>query len=254
VIGSIEALRSIRPLPELREIDRALGRPYLPSAGLYNSEAWSRRLELPWIVDRIGPPRGLWILDVGSGTSALPVYLARQGARVVSVDPSPPEPRGAADPSRFRAALPHLPFSDRAFDVVCCVSVLEHLAVPLEKSVAEFLRLARRRLLLTFDLALSPFAKLGLSRVELRALETFAGVRAQWPAKPLQATPAERSLTGRGVTVCLVALDVDGEGSSPPRLSGLGRATVRIQRAAQRGLRAASSARGLIASGSARDG
>ena len=44
--------------------------------------------------------------------------------------------------------LPRLPFSDRAFDVVLCSEVLEHLVRPVE-SIAELLRITNKVLLLT---------------------------------------------------------------------------------------------------------
>lgn len=232
-IGSHASLQAIPPVSELLSIDREIGHPYFRRAGIFNSQAWSRRLELPWVVSRVERPEGLSILDVGSGISSLPTYMHRHGARVVSAEPRPPSEIASAPYTRIRAALPSLPFRDKSFDIVLCVSVLEHLSSPLSEVFAELARVARSRVLMTFDLAFGPLAKVGLSRIELRALEKMAGVAATFPPDLLRPTTEERLFTGPHVGVCLLAVDV---GSATPRVS-LGfaeRAFIRVHRTLQK--------------------
>lgn len=233
-IGREADLRAVRSIPELRDIDREIGEPYIRSPPIFNSEAWSRRLELPWVVGKIGPPHGKAILDVGSGASALPIYLARQGATVVSVDPSPPSRRRGSETHRVQAALPRLPFRDRSFDVVTCVSVLEHLPLDLGASVGELCRVARHRVILTFDVALGPLAWLGLGRSEVEALADAVGVQFTLPPDPLTPGAIERSVCGPQVSVGLACMDRAVGGWPSVSMGAAGKALVRLHRAVQR--------------------
>ena len=87
--------------------------------------------------------RGLRVLDIGTGRSTLPCWMIAQGASVVSFEfPEPVEERGRGTLARLndawlgrhRRRLRHvagdmlqLPFAAGAFDVVTCLSVIEHL-------------------------------------------------------------------------------------------------------------------------------
>jgi len=86
---------------------------------------------------------GARVLECGCGTGAQTVHLAANspGARIVSVDVSPPSVEQAE--ARIRAAgcgnvafqvadLFHLPFPDDSFDHVFVCFVLEHLSEPAE--------------------------------------------------------------------------------------------------------------------------
>ncbi len=232
-IASLAGLARVRPEPELLAIDREIGRPYRRDPLVYNSQAWSRRLELPWAVEQLGQVRGLRILDVGSGASALPVLLARRGAHVTSVDPIPRRSGPWANPALVKSALPRLPFLDEAFDAVVCISVLEHLDLSLAACLHEFFRLARRRVVLTFDLALGHFSFVGLSKLELRALGRMVDQRATLPPDPLVPTGWERAGLGHQLGVALLSMTRVAGPWPELRLSPLERPIVRLHRLSQ---------------------
>ncbi len=206
-IGSNTALGAIKAIPELLAIDKEIDRPYQLNPTIYNSMAWSRRLELPWVIGQMGPFEGLSILDVGSGVSPLPIYLSRKQAKVVSVDMDIERglPVGCAD--RVRAALPHLPFRDDSFDVVSCISVFEHVNVGIPECFAELCRVARKQVILTFDIALSPFAPYGLSAVELKAFAKMLGIRLAFPRDILTPTVSEHGKFAGQIGLCMLRVD-----------------------------------------------
>jgi predicted SAM-dependent methyltransferase len=92
---------------------------------------------------RVQDPQRRWsVLDVGSGASGIAPFLP--GWRPMSMDRFRQE--GAESGARFcQASATQLPFRDRAWDVVTCIDVLEHLA-PEDRTLAiqEALRVARR--------------------------------------------------------------------------------------------------------------
>jgi SAM-dependent methyltransferase len=59
---------------------------------------WHYLLDLTWILSLLGDADGLQVMDAGAGTGILQWYLAREGARVISVD----RLSRAALPLRFR--------------------------------------------------------------------------------------------------------------------------------------------------------
>ncbi len=232
-IASVASLANVPPEPELLAIDREIGLPYRRDPIVYNSQAWSRRLELPWAVQQLGPVDGLRILDVGSGASALPVLLARRGARVTSVDPVPRRTGPWTNPALVKAGLPRLPFRDEAFDAVVCISVLEHLDLSLAACLREFFRLARRRVVLTFDLALGPLSFVGLSTWELRALARMVGPPVRLPPDPLVPTGGERAGLGHQLGVALLSMTRESGRWPELRLPPLARPLVRLHRLSQ---------------------
>jgi len=87
--------------------------------------------------------RGLRVLDIGTGRSTLPCWMTAQGASVATFEfPQPVESTDGGALARFNQALVRryrprlgqvagdmleLPFRSQAFDVVTCLSVIEHL-------------------------------------------------------------------------------------------------------------------------------
>ncbi len=93
------------------------------------AEHWwfhGRRVILERLLDGLGLPPGARILDAGCGTGANTPVLSRYGA-VIGVDLAPAALAGERDHAPIRARFHHLPFSDRAFDLVAALDVLEHL-------------------------------------------------------------------------------------------------------------------------------
>jgi ubiquinone/menaquinone biosynthesis C-methylase UbiE len=93
------------------------------------------------------------VLDVGCGTGALTVALARRGMDVVAVDHSPYMLEVAERKARELGVLERisfvrgdatmLPFSDEAFDAVTCQRMLHHLMPTPDDVVIEIVRVTR---------------------------------------------------------------------------------------------------------------
>ncbi|HYO07953.1 MAG TPA: class I SAM-dependent methyltransferase [Tepidisphaeraceae bacterium] len=133
---------------------------------------WSRRWEYPFVMQRLvqfaeragdGPFR---VLDAGSGVTYFPYYLRHEVPRseVTCFDSnSTYHPMFAAvnqtlGETRVKFVegwLQKLPFDDKSFDAVCCISVLEHTS-NYGEILDEFARVLRPGglLVLTFDLSL----------------------------------------------------------------------------------------------------
>jgi SAM-dependent methyltransferase len=89
-------------------------------------------LEEQLILELVGPPAGLRILDVGCGDAVLAVSLAQRGALVTGVDAEPgmlaagrarAEASGIA-PQLVQGDIRALPFADSSFDIVLAVTIL----------------------------------------------------------------------------------------------------------------------------------
>jgi 2-polyprenyl-3-methyl-5-hydroxy-6-metoxy-1,4-benzoquinol methylase len=91
---------------------------------------------LQFAIGRMGPLAGARILEVGSGTGALSVYLALNGARVTGIDVSEEtvalatrraEANGVADRVEFRAVpIERLDDPDGTYDAIIGNQVLHH--------------------------------------------------------------------------------------------------------------------------------
>jgi O-antigen chain-terminating methyltransferase len=129
--GEVSHARLIRELVESREFERlellddglALARRHRGERPReLRAPAWSdeRAIEIPWVLARYaGEAR---VLDIGTAF-AEPLYvdgLQQLGAReLVTVD--------LAEPATVLADVRDLPFEDDRFDVIFCVSTLEHV-------------------------------------------------------------------------------------------------------------------------------
>jgi 2-polyprenyl-3-methyl-5-hydroxy-6-metoxy-1,4-benzoquinol methylase len=121
---------------------------------LASSRVWAPRYwEYPWAITNTKPQGGMKILDVGSGWSLFPMYLAKQGCLVAAVDSNLIQ---MSTISPFLAGLAsakvqysvgdvtQLTIPDDSFDRVYCISVLEHLEE--EKLDGQPINLHRRNL------------------------------------------------------------------------------------------------------------
>lgn len=135
-----------------------------------------RRVEYPWSFLNAELDKPMKILDVGSGVSLFPVYLASKGHDVISIDNdkilmnrlSPKLAEWSGVKIKYEDGdVTNLKYSDNTFDRVFCISVLEHLEEEIEdgkivnyhkknldvKAIAEMLRVLKPNglLILTFD-------------------------------------------------------------------------------------------------------
>jgi hypothetical protein len=83
---------------------------------------------------------GTEVLEVGAGAITIGHYFR---CRTVAVDPSFDEPE-ANHTNRIRGSATALPFSDRQWDVVCSVDMLEHIPPEVRyRAILESVRVAR---------------------------------------------------------------------------------------------------------------
>ncbi len=143
-------------------------RPYVERWVADPLHQWSRQWEYPFVNDRIRQlfeRPSLRVLDAGSGATFFPYYVMSQhgDAHVSCCDYDKSLAKiydqlndAAQTKVAFSVAdLRNLPFEDQSFDVVYCVSVLEHTNA-YEAIVDEFYRVLRPggKLVITFDISL----------------------------------------------------------------------------------------------------
>ena len=134
---------------------------------------WSRRWEYPFVAQRIldaakgqAADQAFRLLDAGSGVTYFPYFLRAQDPRIevtcfdsnASYHPmfeSVNKTMGEAEVKFEEGWLQKLPFADKSFDAVCCISVLEHTS-NYGEILDEFARVLKTGglLVLTFDLSL----------------------------------------------------------------------------------------------------
>lgn len=87
-----------------------------------------RIVEIPFVMQNLPLNRDLSVLDIGCSESALSIHLASIGYRVTGLDM---RPFPYVHPSfRFvRADVMNMSFQDESFDVVTCISTLEHIGL-----------------------------------------------------------------------------------------------------------------------------
>lgn len=207
--------------PQLVRLCRTLELPLLPISqhiqndrtGVYihASKQWEYLYALRGISQTYGvDSQGLRIADVGGGRGALGPYLAHLGHQVETFDLDYLWVQGA-DPTlelRFRrwareaglrarfGSLYNIPAPSGTYDVVTCISVVEH--VPYKEYVLrEALRILRPGglLVLTFDFANTPEPFEGGTRREIFSPERLASTL-QWlgiPAAPVDPEEVKRS-------------------------------------------------------------
>lgn len=173
-----------------------------PMIGVYvhASKQWEYAYAFGAIRIRPGEMTGLRIADVGGGRGAFAAYLASRGAVVEQFDRDYEWSRGRTSEAGYRAysqrkgyrarygSIYNLPAESDAYDVVLCISVLEHLPQKPE-ALRELLRLVRPGgiCVLTFDLALEPERfndRLRVGVADPVALATWldaVGVTMHWP-------------------------------------------------------------------------
>jgi ubiquinone/menaquinone biosynthesis C-methylase UbiE len=140
-----------------------------------------------------GSRKGL-LLDVGCGTGHWLLFHRISGYRVVGLDLSPRmlEVAKAKFPSEIqlvRADAHRLPFEDRSFDVVCCITTLEFVSDRIQ-TLTEMWRCLKPGGRLVVG-ALNAFSLLGIKRTLLRS-RTFRG------AHLFTARELKRCLAGYG--------------------------------------------------------
>lgn len=166
----------------LADICQSLDLPLLPPSQHIKNERTgvyihaSKQWEYLYALDAVGRAAGaeeaqLRIADLGGGRGALAPYLAHRGHRVEAFDLDFQWDAGgdASVEVRFRhwartvgmrasfGSLYNVPAADGTFDVVTCISVVEHVPYK-EYALAEALRILRPGglLILTFDFANDP--------------------------------------------------------------------------------------------------
>jgi SAM-dependent methyltransferase len=148
------------------------------------------------------PPEG-YVLDLGCGTGAHSIRLARRGYSVVSVDLTLPGALAAKRRLQAESYTPlclvadaeHLPFRDGAIDTVWASLLLHHFPV-LDRLPEEIRRVARRRLI-----AFEPNAGNFLSWFAFNVVNQIWGLSTTTKnQRALFASALERTFTRYGFT------------------------------------------------------
>jgi SAM-dependent methyltransferase len=87
-----------------------------------------RMVEIPFVLQNIPSDKSIAILDLGSTESSLPLHLSNLGYKVEAVD-FRNSPYTHPNLHWTKADICQLPFNAESFDVVTCVSTLEHIGL-----------------------------------------------------------------------------------------------------------------------------
>ncbi len=165
---------------------------------------WNRRWEYPFFMRCAqGLPSGSEVLDAGAGRSLLPFWLAKHGYHVVALDMDDGSfypggslkawydernPRVEGQVNFVHGNLLHMDLPDESFDLVCCMSVLEHVPDPIS-ALRELLRVLRHSglLILTMDVSLDAARPLLQSQFQEMKECLDADGSALYPARQLDA-------------------------------------------------------------------
>jgi ubiquinone/menaquinone biosynthesis C-methylase UbiE len=170
-----------------------------------------RRWEYPFLVERLmasgGDDAPRRLLDAGAGMTCVPYFLADRlpNAVVDACDMDPNLPgmyeainRAAARPVKFTDAdMRELPYDDGAFDIVYCISVLEHTD-EYDRIIREFRRILRPggNFILTFDISLDGRTDIDAPRAE----KLIASLATHFDGVPIDAlTPLAHHLSSPNV-------------------------------------------------------
>ena len=178
------------------------------------SQRWSRVLRnivparMKYFSTIIDEWHGKLVLDLGCGGGFMSECLARQGARVIAVDPSASVIQVANEHARkqgltidYRAGwAENIPIDDNSVDCVICVDVLEHVD-DLEQVLDQIQRVLRVGGLLLFDtINRTPLAVLAVVHLGETVLR-FLPRGIHDPAKFIKPFELQSKLSRRGFKV-----------------------------------------------------
>jgi len=175
---------------------------------------WSRQWEYPFVAQVIQRTKGTTnILDAGSGITFFPYFLASQNRRatITCFDSDAMlrnmfqrvESDEKSQVKFMQGQLEKTSFRDKSFDLIYCVSVLEH-SKQVRDILLEFYRILKPqgKLILTFDISLDGDGDISLNRA--RHLLTF--LQKTFPKYKLaQQNPLNRLSIKNAVTTHFIA-------------------------------------------------
>jgi ubiquinone/menaquinone biosynthesis C-methylase UbiE len=163
---------------------------------LPTSYHWSRRYEYPWILQRLAEIKPEKILDAGAGTTPLQFYLAQfHEVHSVDIDQNLIKQNhiiknllGLTNIHLKTLDITQLDYPDNYFDVVMCISVLEHVSSKHWITIVnEFKRVCKPNgsILITVDLKVNDELKIPRESPFLNMCTHFQFQVEQYPKYPL---------------------------------------------------------------------